>query len=111
MLRRRLRRPESRRKFFISRITGKGVYLIDEPEAALSPQGQLSLIYLIMSKPKDVDAQFIVATHSSIIIAITDVEILEFRDGQTSPTKYEDTEHYKITKSFLEDPKAFLKAL
>ncbi|MFT4733325.1 MAG: putative ATPase [Algoriphagus sp.] len=50
-------------RFFLSRITGKGIYLIDEPGAALSLQGQLSLISFIMRKVKEVDAQFIIATH------------------------------------------------
>ncbi len=98
-------------KFFISRITGKGIYLIDEPEAALSPQRQLSLISLILQKVRDVDAQFIIATHSPIIMAIPEAEILHFSDGKITPTTYGETEHYQLTKSFLENPEVFLKGL
>ncbi len=98
-------------KFFLSRITGKGVYLIDEPEAALSPQRQLSLISLIIQKVKENDSQFIIATHSPIIMAMPEAEILEFKDGQIHPVSYRETEHYQITKQFLERPEAFLRGL
>ena len=98
-------------KFFISRITGKGVYLIDEPEAALSPQRQLSLISLIMRKVKEVDAQFIIATHSPIIMSIKGSQILEFKEGKVTPTTYRETEHYQLTKLFLDNPELYLKNL
>jgi predicted ATPase len=98
-------------KFFISRITGKGIYLIDEPEAALSPARQLSLISLIRQKVKDVDAQFIIATHSPIIMAIPEAEIFHFKDGKIAPITYEETEHYQLTKSFLDNPDLFLRSL
>lgn len=98
-------------KFFLSRITAKGVYLIDEPEAALSPQRQLSLISLIMQKVKENDSQFIIATHSPIIMAMPEADILEFKDGQINPVSYRQTEHYQITRQFLERPEAFLRGL
>lgn len=98
-------------KFFMARITGKGLYLIDEPEAALSPQRQLSLISLILEKVKTVDAQFIIATHSPLIMAIPGARILEFKDGKISEVKYQDTEHFQLTKQFLENPKVVLKDL
>lgn len=98
-------------KFFLARITGKGIYLIDEPEAALSPQRQLSLISLILQKIKEVDSQFIIATHSPLIMAIPGAQILEFKDGNISEVKYHDTEHYQLTKQFLENPDVFLRGL
>jgi predicted ATPase len=98
-------------KFFMARITRKGLYLIDEPEAALSPQRQLSLISLILQKVKEVDAQFIIATHSPIIMAIPDATILEFKEGKISPVAYHDTEHYRLSKQFLDAPEAFLEHL
>ena len=98
-------------KFFLARITGTGVYLIDEPEAALSPQRQLSLISLIMEKVKNVEAQFIIATHSPIIMSIPNAQILEFKDGNISEVDYKDTEHYQLTKSFLDRPEVFLRGL
>lgn len=98
-------------KFFLSRITGKGVYLIDEPEAALSPQRQLSLISLIMQKVKENDSQFIIATHSPIIMSIPGAQVLEFKDGSISEVDYKDTEHYQLTRQFLENPELFLNEL
>jgi len=62
-------------KFFTSRITGKGLYLIDEPEAALSPTRQLSLLALILEKVKTTGAHFIIATHSPIIMSVPDSEV------------------------------------
>lgn len=98
-------------KFFMERITGRGIYLIDEPEAALSPQRQLSLIHLILQKVKTADAQFIIATHSPIIMSIPGATILEFNNGKITEVKYEETEHYRLTKQFLDNPMAFLKGL
>ena len=98
-------------KFFVSRITGKGIYLIDEPEAALSPQRQLSLISLLISKVKEVDAQFIIAIHSPIIMAIPGARILEFKEGKITEVKYQETEHYQLTKLFLENPEGVLRGL
>jgi predicted ATPase len=98
-------------KFFLARITGKGIYLIDEPEAALSPQRQLSLISLIRQKVKEVDSQFIIATHSPIILSIPEAQILEFKDGKINQVKYTETELYQLTKQFLENPDVFLKEL
>jgi predicted ATPase len=98
-------------KFFLGRITGKGLYLMDEPEAALSPQRQLSLISLIMQKVKEVDAQFIIATHSPIILAVPGAQILELKEGQLNEIQYEETEHYQLTKAFLEEPQRYLRGL
>jgi predicted ATPase len=98
-------------KFFMARITRKGLYLIDEPEAALSPQRQLSLISLILEKVKTVDAQFIIATHSPLIMAIPNATILEFKEGTISQIKYKDCEHVKLSKQFLDAPEAFLEHL
>ncbi len=98
-------------KFFLARITGPGIYLIDEPEAALSPTRQLSLISLIRQKVRDTDAQFIIATHSPIILSIPEAQILEIKDGLIKPLAYQETEHYQITRQFLENPEVFLRGL
>jgi predicted ATPase len=98
-------------KFFKTRITGKGLYLIDEPEAALSPQRQLSLIALILEKVKTVDAQFIIATHSPIILAMKNAQILHFENNTIAETTYKETPHYQLTKAFLDDPEVFLREL
>lgn len=91
-------------KFFTSRITGKGLYLIDEPEAALSPSRQLSLLALIQSKVEQTGSQFIIATHSPIIMSLPDSEVIYFEEGKVSKIDYTETEHYKLTKSILDNP-------
>ena len=98
-------------KFFTSRITGKGLYLIDEPEAALSPQRQLSLLSLIKQKAESTGSQFIIATHSPIFMALPGSEVLQFQDGVITKVDYKDTQHYLITKSVLEQPQLIMKQL
>ena len=98
-------------KFFTSRITGKGLYLIDEPEAALSPTRQLSLIALILEKVKKTGAHFIIATHSPIIMAVPDSELFYFQDGKITKTDYRDTEHYLLTKAILDNPELVMGEL
>ena len=98
-------------KFFTSRITGKGLYLIDEPEAALSPTRQLSLLSLILEKVKKTGAHFIIATHSPIIMAAPDSEVFYFQDGQITKVDYRETEHYLLTKAILDNPNSVMKEL
>ncbi len=98
-------------KFFTSRITAKGLYLIDEPEAALSPTRQLSLLALIMEKVKTTGAHFVIATHSPIIMSVPDSEVFYFEDGKITKKDYKETEHYQLTKSILETPELVFKHL
>jgi len=98
-------------KFFMSRITAKRLYLIDEPEAALSPTRQLSLLSLIMEKVKKTGAHFIIATHSPIMMAVPDSEVFYFQDGKISKVDYRETEHYLLTKAILDNPESVLKEL
>jgi len=98
-------------KFFTSRITGKGLYLIDEPEAALSPQRQLSLLSLIKQKAESTGSQFIIATHSPIFMALPGSAVLQFKDGAITKVDYTDTEHYLITKSVMEQPRRIMDEL
>ncbi len=98
-------------KFFTSRITAKGIYLIDEPEAALSPTRQLSLLTLIMEKIKKTGAHFIIATHSPIIMSVPDSEVFYFEDGKISKIDYTETEHYRLTKTVLDNPESIMKIL
>jgi len=91
-------------KFFTSRITGKGLYLIDEPEAALSPTRQLSLLSLILDKVKNTGSQFIIATHSPIFMSLPDSELFYFSDGKIEKRDFRETEHYRLTKAILENP-------
>ena len=88
----------------------EGLYILDEPEAALSPQRQLTLL-LEMSKCVNNDSQFIVVTHSPILLGFPDAEILCFDNGTIEPVSYEDTQSYQITKMFVNDRRNVLRHL
>ena len=87
-----------------------GVYLLDEPEAALSPQRQLSLLFEISECAKE-ESQFIIVTHSPILLGMPGAEIWSFDDGPIHPCAYEDTDSYRITKMFVNNRQQVLKRL
>ena len=89
---------------------GQGLYFLDEPEAALSPQRQLTLLLEIDRCRKD-GAQFFIATHSPILLGLPDAEILTFDDGQIHPCEYEETESFRITELFIRDREYLLEKL
>ena len=93
-----------------NRFGGHGLYLLDEPEAALSPTRQLSLLALLDQLVRE-DSQLIIATHSPILMALPGAEILQFSQEGVEPVSYRDTEHYQITRRFLEDPDRMLRYL
>ncbi|AUS06510.1 AAA family ATPase [Pseudotamlana carrageenivorans] len=101
---------ESFLSLILHRFSGKGIYILDEPEAALSPTRQLALLRRMNHLISD-SSQFIIATHSPILLAYPEAIIYEFNDKEISRIKYEDTEHYQITKAFLENPKKMLNEL
>lgn len=94
-----------------SRIGDEGIYLLDEPEAALSPQRQLALLALIADRIRGGNTQFIIATHSPILMTVPGAEILLIDGTSLSAVPLEDTEHYQITKAVLENPASFWKHL
>ncbi|HWP95451.1 MAG TPA: AAA family ATPase [Syntrophomonadaceae bacterium] len=96
---------------FLNRFHMQGIYLLDEPEAALSPQRQLAFLRLIWKLEQSGQAQFIIATHSPILMAYPGATILDFDQSPMQETVYENTEHYFITKRFLNDRKKFLEEL
>jgi predicted ATPase len=81
-------------------FSGDGLYLLDEPEAALSPNRQLAALAVIDKLVKQ-GAQFIIATHSPILLAYPRAKILLFDECGISHVDYEDTEHYAVTRDFL----------
>ena len=93
-----------------NRFFGNGLYILDEPEAALSPMRLLTLISEISSLVNK-NSQFIIATHSPILMAFPNAEILEFSKSGINRVSYKDTEHYKITKQFLDCPERMLHYL
>ncbi|WP_019535920.1 AAA family ATPase [Paenibacillus ginsengihumi] len=86
---------------FKHRFGKKAIYLLDEPEAALSPARQLALLRVI--KDLEREAQFIIATHSPILLGYPQAQILNFDDQPVSEIAYEQTMHYIITRRFLEN--------
>jgi predicted ATPase len=92
-----------------SRIHRNGLYLLDEPETPLSPIRQLSLLSMIRSMAAQ-NCQFIIATHSPILMALPDAEILQF-DNRITSVPWDQVEHVEITKAFLNDPASFLRHL
>lgn len=100
---------ESFLSLFLNRFQGKAIYLLDEPEAALSPQRQLAFLRVMHDLVQEEDCQFIIATHSPIILGYPNATILSFDDGEIKETDYESTEHYQITKYFLDHREKFLK--
>lgn len=93
-----------------SQFRGRGLYLLDEPEAALSPQRQLTLLCEIARSVKE-GGQFIIVTHSPILLGIPDAQILSFDNGPVRPVSYEETDSYQVTKLFLENRDQMLKRL
>jgi predicted ATPase len=93
---------QSLMSFFRNRCSIKGLYFLDEPETALSPNTQLELLDILTKTGSD-NAQFIIATHSPILLAYPDAVIYSFEDSTVKQVNYEDTSHYKIYKSFMED--------
>lgn len=89
---------------------GGGLYLLDEPEAALSPRRQLTLMLEIVRCAKE-HAQFIIVTHSPILLAIPGAEILSFDSGPLRPIDYEETDSFIVTEMFIRDRRLVLKRL
>lgn len=90
--------------FFKSRYKIKGLYLLDEPETALSPKSQLELLKLLQEMAALGHAQFIIATHSPILLACPGSVIYSFDQIPVKTVQYKDTEHYKIYKNFMVNP-------
>jgi len=88
-----------------------GLYLLDEPEAALSPQRQLAFLGILHSLATARIAQFIVATHSPMLLTFPGATILSLDGAGIRPVRFEDTEHYRITKDFLDAPERFYRHL
>lgn len=101
---------ESFLRLFQSRFIPGGLYLLDEPEAALSPSCQLGLISMIKEMMTQ-DAQFIITTHSPILMAIPGANIFDFDQSPPGLANYEDLEHVRMYRMFLNDPKAFVNRL
>ncbi len=101
---------ESFLKLFQSRFVPDGLYLLDEPEAPLSPTRQLAFMAALKQMVAQ-DSQFIIATHSPIIMAFAGAVILSFDSARVRQVEYRDLEHVNFTKAFLNNPETFLRHL
>ncbi|HEY2376447.1 MAG TPA: AAA family ATPase [Gemmatimonadaceae bacterium] len=97
-------------KLFVSRFVPGGLYLLDEPEAPLSPQSQLALIAMIGDMIGQ-DAQFIIATHSPILLAFPNALIYSCDRVPIESVRFEELDHVVLTRDFLNDPARFLRHL
>ncbi|PSU98291.1 AAA family ATPase [Photobacterium leiognathi subsp. mandapamensis] len=93
-----------------NKLCGNGLYIMDEPEAALSPARQMAALSEIHRLVED-GSQFIIATHSPILLAYPRAKIYQFSDSGIYETAYEDTEHYEITRNFLNRHQQMMKIL
>ena len=101
---------ESFLKLFRSRFTPGGLYVLDEPEAPLSPQSQLALIAMIFEMTAQ-DAQFVIATHSPILLAFPGATIYSCDSVPLAPVRYEELDHVTITRDFLNEPERYLRLI
>lgn len=94
----------------LNRLNGNGLYIFDEPEAALSPSRQLALLARINQLVSE-NSQFIIATHSPILMAYPDADIYLLDENGIQLISYKQTEHYLLTKQFLDDPEKMMRYL
>lgn len=101
---------ESFLAFFEARLGGPGLYVLDEPEAALSPVRQLALLALVRQAVAR-GAQFVLATHAPILMAYPGARLLELADGGLREATFDELEHVRTLRGFLADPEAYLRRL
>ena len=101
---------ESFFSLMLHRLGGKGLYILDEPEAALSPRRQMAMLTRMHDLIED-GSQFIIATHSPIIMAYPNASIFQIHEKQLTKIEYTNTDHYKITKSFINGHQSMLEIL
>jgi len=94
-----------------NRFSAEGLYVLDEPEAALSPQRQLAFLVRLDELARRGHSQFLIATHSPIILAYPHATIYALGPDGITHVEYENTEHYSLTRAFLMDPKRYLQRL
>jgi predicted ATPase len=102
---------ESFLSLFLNRFNGRAIYLLDEPEAALSPQRQLTFLKIIHDLVSTGDSQFIIATHSPILLGYPDASIFSFDEGSIKEIEYEETDPFLITSYFLKNREKVLREI
>ncbi len=97
--------------YFTARYRIKGLYLIDEPETALSPKSQLGLLKVLKDMSELGHAQFIIASHSPILLALPGARLYSFDEAPVKPVVYEETEYYQVYRNFLSNREKYLSQL
>jgi predicted ATPase len=92
-----------------NRFAGDSLYVLDEPEAALSLSGALALLAIVV-RAAEAGAQFVIATHSPILLAIPGARIYELDDDGLAPAAYDELDAVRLTRGFLEAPERFIRA-
>ena len=93
-----------------NRFGGNGIYLLDEPEAALSPSRQMTLLVL-MKELIGKNSQFVIATHSPMLMAFPGAQVIELTGDDIKTVPYDQTEHFQLTRRFLNNPEKMLEML
>jgi predicted ATPase len=102
---------ESFLELFQRRFVPRGLYLLDEPEAPLSPVRQLALLAILRAMVDAGESQFLIATHSPLLMAFPGAAIYQLDEGQPHRVAWTDLEHVALTRDFLNDPEVFLRRL
>lgn len=90
-----------------NRLSSKGIYILDEPEAALAPSKQLRLLALLQQAENTGLMQIIIATHSPIIMSYPHADLIEISEGKIEHKNYKETEHFKLYARFLANPEKY----
>ena len=93
-----------------NRFGGDGIYLLDEPEAALSPSRQMTLMVL-MNELVHNHSQFVIATHSPMLMAFPGAQVIELTSDGIQTVPFRQTEHFQLTKRFLDNPEKMMEVL
>jgi predicted ATPase len=93
---------------FEYRMQQQGIFLFDEPEAALSPTRQLKFLKLLHKMQNKSNSQFIIITHSPIIMSYPEADIYNFKNGTIAKTTINEVEHYKVVRDFILNPEIYL---
>ncbi len=98
-------------ELFRNKLSGRGIFVLDEPEAALSPAHQIELLQIIRSAERRGEAQFVIATHSSLLMAYPGATLLHLTEHGIVERPYQISDHYRVLREFYLDPHAFMSGI
>jgi predicted ATPase len=98
-------------RFFAERCSRQGIFIVDEPESALSPSRQIEFLKLLKRIDRSRITQVIMATHSPMLMAYPEARLLRLDRGGLQPIAVEDTDHYRLMREFWADPRGFVEAM